>query len=344
MKLTFEKTLSKIQDRLILFRHIYPFVRRNSERIISKENTICLFCQPRGGSTWLAEMLLNLPGSVLIDEPLWRGDMMAPFQKPSEADRKVAGIANLDFFYHQSIPEQENWPEAKHVFENILAGRVASKGLYEEQRYAKLENQGIYITKFCYAGLLMVWLHRQFNFKSILLTRHPCAVVASQLNHPSWQKLTVDGNQVVGDFPFNTIYKEALEKTGPVKSREAYLALLWALNFKHTAMHPENNRTWLTISYEGLLLHFEAEIERIKSRYGVELNIGGKNHKKPSISSQPASMQRLQNNAQLEYWKKLLSQKQISEILHVLELLEIDIYGSEPEPDYLRLYKNEIFP
>jgi hypothetical protein len=292
----------------------------------------------------LAEMMLNLPGSVLIDEPLWRGDMIAPFQKPSEADRKVPGIAELDFFYYQHIPELETWPEARNVFENILAGRVASKGLYEEQPYARFENQGVYITKFCYASLLMAWLHRQFRFKSILLTRHPCAVIASQLNHHSWQRLAVDANQVISDFPFNTIYKEAQAIIGTNTSREAYLAFLWALNFKHTAMHPENNQTWLTISYEGLLLHFEKEIQRINARLELSLNIQDINNKKPSLSSQPLSVQRLKNNEQLDSWKKSLTQRQISDILHVLDTFEIDIYGSDLEPDYLRLYKNEIFP
>ena len=344
MKLTFEKIHTKIQERLILQRHIYPFVKKNKDRVINLENTICLFCQPRGGSTWLAEMMLNLPGSLLIDEPLWRGDMIAPFQKPSVVDRKVPGIAELDFFYHQHIPEQESWPEARNVFENILAGRVVSKGLYDEQQYARLENQNVYITKFCYANLLMVWLHRQFRFRSILLTRHPCAVVASQLAHLSCQRLAVDVNQVISDFPFNTIYKEAQTKTGTIKSREAYLALLWALNFKHTAMHPENNQTWLTISYEGLLLHFEKEIQRINTRLGLSLNIQDINHKRPSLSSQPLSVHRLKNNEQLDSWKKSLTQRQISDILHVLGTFEIDIYGSDPEPNYARLYKNEIFP
>jgi hypothetical protein len=270
--------------------------------------------------------------------------MIGPFQKPSASDRKVAGIANLDFFYYQHIPEQESWPEATRIFNNILAGRVASKGLYDEQQYARLEKQNVYITKFCYANLLMVWLHRQFHFRSILLTRHPCAVVASQLNHRSWQRLNVEGNQAVSDFPFNAIYKEAKAKTGIIKSKEAYLALLWALNFKHTAMHPENNQTWLTISYEGLLLHFEKEIQRINDRYGLRLNIRDINHKKPSLSSMPLSAHRIQNNEQLDSWKRLLTQKQISDILHMLDLFEIDVYGSDLEPDYSRLYKNEIFP
>lgn len=344
MKLTFENTFSKIQNRLILYRHIYPFVRKNNNRTITPENTICLFCQPRGGSTWLAETLLNLPDSVLIDEPLWRGNMVVPFQKPNAGDRKVAAIGELGFFYHQHIPEHESWPETKLIFQNILTGRVASKGLYEEQPYSRFYNNGIYITKFCYADLLMPWLQRQFQFKSILLTRHPCAVVASQLRHPSWQKLKVDGKETIGDFPFNGIFKNALKKTGSIKTREAYLAMLWALNFKQTAMHPDNNRSWLTISYESMLRDFESEVDRINNRFGFVLNAREMDHKKPSMSTLPASMAHLKQNAQLDAWKKTLSQKQIAEILQMLGLFEIDIYGPDAEPDYQRLYKSEIFP
>jgi hypothetical protein len=58
----------------------------------------------------------------------------------------------------------------------------------------------------------------------------------------------------------------------------------------------------------------------------------------------PLSAHRIQNNEQLDSWKRLLTQKQISDILHMLDLFEIDVYGSDLEPDYSRLYKNEIFP
>jgi hypothetical protein len=340
MKLAGENILSKIQDRLILYRHIYPFVQKNKDRVISGDNTICLFCQPRGGSTWLAEIMLHLPGSVLIDEPLWRGNLKEAWGKPDFFERKVPQLADLDFYYNQYIPSDEPWPEASVVFEDILSGRVPSNGLYAEQDMRKLRGNGVYITKFCYGNLLMAWLVKQFNVKAILLTRHPCAVISSQLTHPSWQQLKLDERGKVANFPFNDIYVAAMERVGKIGDRESFLATLWALNFRHTAMQHENNKSWLTISYEGLLLNFDYEIDRIDNRFSLGLNRLAMDHRKPSRSACAGLFGKHETQAQLDSWKKRLSQKQISAILNVLEKFEIEIYNIDSEPDYSRLYKD----
>jgi hypothetical protein len=342
MKLTGENILSKIQDRLVLHKYIRPFTRENQNRKITEKNTICLFCQPRGGSTWLAEILLNIPQSVLIDEPLWRGKLKSPWKKPDQSDRKVPEVADLDFYFNQHIPESENWLQARNVFEDILAGRSASKGLYDEQDYSRLKNGGTYVTKFCYANLLMPWLVQQFDFEAILLTRHPCAVIASQLRHPSWQGIRMDKSIMLEDFPFSEIYKVSTEKIGRIDSLETYLALIWAMNFKQTAMHPDNNRNWLTVSYERLLLCFDSEIDRINQRLRLNLHPNLINREKPSKSTYPDTNDKVVTHAKHDEWQRKLTKSQISAILRVLDIFEIDIYNRNTEPDYQRLYANEV--
>jgi hypothetical protein len=344
MKLTGENILSKIQDRLVLYQHIYPFVRGNQSRTINRENTICLFCQPRGGSTWLAEILLHIQGSVLIDEPLWRGKMKTPWEKPELSDRKVPEIADLDFYFNQYIPEFEEWPEAKTVFDKILSGRSRSKGLYEEQDYVRMKNRGIYITKFCYANLLMPWLIRQFDFKSILLTRHPCAVIASQLKHTSWKNLKIDEPVVWDEFPYTDFYRSKVEKVGKIGNIETFLAVVWALNFQQTAMHPQNNQDWLTVSYERLSLYFESEIHRINQHLPSDLNPDIIDREKPSKSTSFQTNGKPIFHKKVAAWKKELTKKQISDILGVLERFDIDIYNQYAEPDYRRLYTKEDLP
>ena len=334
----YNEILSKLNDRWILYRYIYPFIRKNHDRKISKENTLCLFCQPRGGSTWLAEILLNIPGSVLIDEPLWRGNVSVPFQKPDNSSRKLIQVADLDFFYNQYIPEDSSWKDAQDVFEIILAGRAVSIGLYEEQDLKNLERGNFYISKFNYANLLMPWLIKQFDFKSIVLTRHPCAVIASQLRLPSWCDIDVSNYPADSDFPYSDFYYSNLTKIGSINSRESYLAFIWAMGFINTAMHKDNNKKWLTISYEGLLTNFSFEIERINERYSFDIDISDLNPYKPSKSTKKYSLQHLGRNEQLSSWKSQLSNNQIKNILKVLQKFEIDIYSEKFEPDYNRLY------
>lgn len=341
MHLQIDNIFSKIHDRIILFRYILPFVRKNADRPITPENTLCLFCHPRGGSTWLTELFLHLKNSVLIDEPLWRGKFTLPFIRPDYYIRKVPQISDLDFYFHQYIPEHVDWPEASNAFENILSGKTISIGLYDEQDLRKLKKGEIYITKFCYANLLLPWLVRQFSFNAILLTRHPCAVVASQLKFPAWRDMIIPKELKIADFPYSEFYHSAMEKVGGIDSVEKYLALIWALGFKNTAMHPMNNKKWLTMSYEGLLGNYSSEMNRLNQRFSYGLHILDINHKKPSKSTQPESLMYLRNDEQLTSWQKRLNSKQIATILKVLERLEIDIYTANPEPDFDRLYSND---
>lgn len=337
-----ENIYSKIHDRIILFRYIFPFIKKNKAREISPQNTLCLFCQPRGGSTWLAEIFLHISNSILIDEPLWRGIVNVPFKKPEYHTRKVPKISDLNFFFNQYIPDDANWPEAIEAFEDIISGRTISIGLYHEGGMQKLKDGKFYITKFCYANLLLPWLADRFNFNAILLTRHPCAVVASQLKYPVWRDMNVNEFSPIDDFPFNQIYRSALEKVGKIDSTEKYLALQWALGFKNTAMHQQNNKRWLTISYEGLLKNYSYEIERISKRFSFELDSLNIDASAPSKSTLPTSMKYLQAGQQLSSWKNELSNKQVSTIFKVLDKFEIDIYTQKFEPAYERLYSNEI--
>lgn len=338
------KIFTKTHDRYTLFRYIYPFVNRNSERIISRTNTLCLFCQPRGGSTWLAEILLNIKDSVLVDEPLWRGKMIAPFEKPDFYERKVPDISELNFFYNQHIPEKVSWPEAKDAFEKIIAGRTISIGLYNEQDLNRLKSGSFFITKFNYANLLMPWLIRQFKFNSILLTRHPCAVIASQLRLPAWMHIDPHLVKKNVDFPYSEYYFSALQKIGKIDSKEKYLAFIWALGFQNTAMSKDNNKRWLTVSYEALLTDFHHELNRIDQRFSFDLLEKSIDDKKPSKSTKPNSLPYLHNNEQLASWKNELSKKQIATILAVLDKFEISIYSEKLEPDYKLLYSMDKKP
>lgn len=333
-----DRIISKVRDRWILYRYSHPFVRKNQERIISPENTLCLFCQPRGGSTWLAEILLTIPKSVLIDEPLWRGKVAEPFKKPKYQHRKLSEIADLNFFFNQYIPVDANWIEAESALEKILTGRAISIGLYDEQDLSNLEKGEFYITKFNYANLLMPWLIERFNFNSILLTRHPCAVIASQLQLPSWKNINPTVSIERKEFPYSEYYYSKLNKIGKIDSKEKYLAFIWALGFRNTVMTESNNKKWLTLSYERLVKDFKSEIDRINQRFSYNISERLINDKKPSKSATKRSLSYLNTDEQLSSWKKELSNFQIKIILDVLEKFEIDIYSERLEPDYDKLY------
>jgi hypothetical protein len=183
----------------------------------------------------------------------------------------------------------------------------------------------------------MPWLIDQFNFNSILLTRHPCAIVASQLRLPSWRD--IDPTAKYSDkFPYSSYYYSKLKTVGKIDTREKYLAFIWALGFENTAMRQDISQQWHTISYEGLFNNFNYEINRINQRYLYNLNSNSIDRKIPSKSTKENSLDNLKTSMQLSSWKKELSKNQIQTILNVLEKFEIDIYTEKLEPDYDKLY------
>jgi hypothetical protein len=155
------------------------------------ENLV-IFGDARGGSTWMAELIGQVPKTVLLWEPLHIG--------------RVDYFKQLNFAWRQHIPEDETWYEAQGAFEQLFRGKVLTHYTcsFSSPFYFLFADR--MLVKFCRANALVPWLTRVFDFKyePIYLVRHPFAVVASQLSHPAWES-KFDGYQIP-DGPYNDLY------------------------------------------------------------------------------------------------------------------------------------------
>jgi len=279
---------NKIRDRYLLNRYVTPFVKRNrlSVQNISYKNSLAIIAHPRGGSTWMAELMMNIPDSVLIDEPLWRGKLRSLNSTPKPGEGKIDAIDKLGFYYNQPVPELKSWPEAKVEFEKILTGKVLSLNIYRDNNFRTLNRSKFFVTKFCYAHLLLRWLLKNFQLNAILLTRHPCAVVSSQLSHPAWKNLRINKPLKFPDFLHNELYKELEIRIPKLATREEFLAAIWALGIKQTIYSNDNDLNWITVAYENLVINFKFEINRIFKRLNIKVPDSIWQHQyKPSGSS-----------------------------------------------------------
>ena len=336
----FKHIPSKVKNRYKLYKYINPFVE---ERLregfdISPKNTIAIFAHPRGGSTWLAEILLKIRNSLLIDEPLWRGSMVTTNSFPDDYDKKVPEAVRLGFYYNQPIPRNAESAEAKRMLESILKGQVPSLGLYEENDLRKLKNGQVHIVKFCYGLLLMDWFVNNFNVNSILLVRHPCAVVASQMARPAWKNIQIEKHWEIPDCRFRESYLDYKGIFEKADTLEKYLAAFWAFSLKDL-LGKENNKSWATISYEGLIVNYEQELKRLFSRLPFappaqafdQLNI-------PSKSAYDAHQGLIGTPGQLTKWKDRLNKRQVDQILGTVREFGVEGYTANPEPDYSKIY------
>lgn len=275
---------------------------------------------PRGGTTWVAQLLNQLPGSALIWEPL----MVS----------KVREVRELGFQWRQYIPENETWPEAREVLEKILGGRLLSPYLCQQTTPQQLQDARYLLVKFCRANQLLPWLTQQldFEFPPVYLVRHPCAVVASQLKQGGWN--SVSPSLEIPEGRYRSFYSDHSAFLNKIDTVEKHLATIWCLCNRVPLSHPDNNKRWITVTYESLLLNGAQELNRIGERWKVPIP-----QHLYEIRQDASSTTLLESpivdgsvHKQLEYWKSKLTARQVDDIMRVVDYFEIELYNSELLP------------
>ena len=334
----------KLKNRYLLHRYLRPFCRKQLEnRRYTPFNTITLFAQPRSGSTWVAEILQAIPRSIILNEPLWRGLLKTNGSLPTPSEGRIDETRALDFYYNQHIPEQANWPEAEAFFEKLLKGGVCKLGLYNLNNFRDLNQAQNFVLKFCYGNLLFHWFLARFNTQPIVLIRHPCAVVASQLQHYAWNDVRQTPVFQIPYFRYSEYFLQYKEVLKHIHTADGVLAALWAINTKAINEPHHHHKLWHTLVYEKLLLQKEKEIPALFNWINKTIPAGiyerSEQLSSTSLDLTRKMLQKPDARMQLGRWKNELSQRQISNIIHIVKDIGVDYYSAEElEPDYTKIY------
>lgn len=311
-----KKTRLPILRTLFLFKHFDP------------SKNLLLFSSPRGGSTWLSQILLTVPKTILIWEPI--------------NPRKNKRLRDLNFGWRQSIPENEKWKDAEDFFFNVLSGKELTLDTIRYTNFHRLIIGKQLLIKFVRANALLPWLSNTFHFKylPIYLVRHPFAVVQSQLRHGAWNH--IHPKYVLPDTPFNEPYIKHWDFIKSLSSLEEILVANWCFANKYTLENKRNDSDWITIFYENLIVRPEIEIDRIFTRWGVpKPNDIYKQSKEPSFTVKSNDLSSSEQK-QIAKWKDFFNSSTISKMENVLNYFEISHYRSDscypliPRPDTTR--------
>ena len=336
------KIIERIRHRYELYRYVAPFARARAELPESTiHDNILLFTQPRSGSTWLANVLLAIPNTQLVDEPFNRGPINLDGAPKTRHQGKFDEIRELDTWYYQPVPAEAEWPEMEEAVRKLLKLEIPKRALYWEADVRQLADAKHFIFKFCYANLMLPWMLRKFGIKPIVLVRHPCAVVHSQMQMSHWESVMQFAEMSIPDFRFSEVFQSHRAFFSTLKSPEEQLAFIWCVNAMTTIAHPLNNKAWCTVSYEHLVSDFEAETDRLFRWLHLDKPAGLTDIKdQPSQFTQAYAMESLGSEEQLTSWQTRLSSSQIKRILAVLEYFGIEAYSQDPLPDRKRLLGN----
>ncbi|RMF24138.1 MAG: hypothetical protein D6756_07505 [Cyanobacteria bacterium J083] len=281
--------------------------------------TLVIAGSSRGGTTWLAEILNTIPNSSILWEPLHLN--------------KMPLLRKLDFDWRTYIQPGSNWTEAEEFFHRVLAGKVLNLWTTSHLDLVQIWQTQVWIVKFCRANLLLRWLTEKFpTRKPILLMRHPCAVVSSQINHGSWLSIS----PAYRHRRFEAAYPQFRSILNNLQTTEELLAANWCIEY-YVPLFSAQPSPWLLVVYERLVTDGERELERIFNNWNIPLPAEALLRLKVPSSTTIQQSNVYKGRNRLLGWQENLSPEQVVRILNVVSAFGLDFYSHEPEPDYERL-------
>lgn len=292
-----------------------------------------VFSHPRSGSNWLAEILNAVPKSVVVDEAIFQSTNPFDGKMPHKRWFASSQAQELQFYYTQPIPQNEEWLEAESSFRELFLMQRPDPYLFFAAPFNDYRLADRFIFKFCYGNLMLPWLVDHFSIKPIVLLRHPCAVVSSQLQLRPIKKALTHNHYMVPSFRYDEIYRETKHLLEVAHTAEEVIAYQWCLEASYMINHDYHNNKWITVYYEDLYCNYEDRLRDIFSWLQVKMP-EGLVHERSRLSrtALPQSMEPIMKGTQLSQWKQRLSTDQIERILNMVAAFKIDVYDEDIMP------------
>jgi hypothetical protein len=286
---------------------------------------------PRSGTTWLAELLRELPRYKFLNEPLYL---------PNSPEARAA-----NFGWRTVLSPEVEDPQAQAFFSDVLSGRVPHGPRWHyraDSPFGRLWEQATrdrLVVKFCRAGRLLHWLCNRFVVRgTVMIIRHPCAVLASQLEHGGWDAEHLD-HPVESSDAFGQVPPEVRERFSGifdgVTTRLEVMATVWCLDYYLPLVeHSHGENPWHLVTYERLVLDGRSEMKRVLSSVGAEMT--GPIHEQLDEAATYASedLALRDKQRQLSKWQDRLTQQQVDRVLEIVSAFGLDFYTEDLEPDH----------
>ncbi len=323
----------RVVNRLCRSNTLYNLVKRiGLPRRVAPDKVYLVAGVPRSGTTWLAEALSKELQAKMLDEPLHLNRY--PYLREEE-------IAE----WRTTLPPDVKRPDLRKHLSRAFQGRLPGYYVFPtsspgKQLYKYLFDQRL-IVKTVRIGRLLPWLRRCFsNIGGIVYSfRHPCAVVASQLNYEGG---SVWGNRKVADLDLellellpDEISRKLKVAVANASSTVEALAVQWCLD-NYFPLNQGFDPCHVTLTtYEELLLN-PNEFHRITQILGWD-----RRHSRVALStkdpSHSASDDLRDPYAQISKWREKLTTSQIDAILQVVEAFGVHLYTEDVEPNLKHL-------
>ena len=222
-------------------------------RNFKESDAIIIFSSPRGGSTWLMEMLAKLTCSCINWEPLHRKKGVVP--------------PEYQFDQRPYLPQTEKDPKYLELFSQIHAFQVHSIWTRKYLTVRKILTCKYALTKYVRANLLVPYLlsNYSFRFKPIFLLRHPIDSCLSEIR--AFQlKNRLRSKKKIPDSIYNERYIRHNEFVSRLETELEATIAYWCINNCPT-IEKLDKLDVLVVFYSDLLMEPDKELRRIMNAY-----------------------------------------------------------------------------
>ncbi|MEO0627337.1 MAG: sulfotransferase [Bacteroidota bacterium] len=229
----------------------YHVSRGLPQKSFLADDSIIIFSEPRGGSTWLMELL----GQALPVCTSW--EPLHPIQGVVPQELQLGWIPYLN-------PEQTSEAHV-NLFHQIHAFKIHNSWTRKYLTRDQIEHNHLVMVKYVRANHLIPFLlkHLTFNYPPIFLIRHPIDCCLSQIKNfetdprtqnrmPQWLELEA--------FVHHTAYLNQLPSRLEVK------IALWAIVNAPIIKNLDQHHL-LPVHYSDLLTNPKETLEKISSKY-----------------------------------------------------------------------------
>ena len=275
------------------------------------QETILLSGTARGGTTLLAQIISTLPNTQILWEPLNPGNNR-------ECEKFGFG------WHHYITPDESAELQFEYIRKLICGEAIHTGTLYRSFfSFADLLRSQRLAIKFANANRILGWLSRNFSNPIVLQLRHPCAVIASQLNHQGFAK--VEKRDWLPDWLLANCPEAEEVYRSEVNTLEEIRCWDWCIQTVLALEHCDFNRVHM-LTYESLITNPEEELLEL-CRY-LDEDVPDKAMsivKKPS-STASAGAYTQNPEQQLNRWKERLTNDQAQRIQRLATRFGLEFY------------------
>ena len=266
----------------------------------------------RSGTTWVGNIIRNLPRIYYLHEPL----------TPNSITR---GLFNTEIWYKYYDPEKE-YENIETILNELFSGSYPFKAMFHFKN-------GLPHTDYRNPA---EWIHQKWNSKNVILIRHPAAFVSS-LIRLNW-RFNFENFTKQPDLIDRFLGPYRSQINNPPKDFISEASLIWTCITKIIIEYQKLYPNWLYIRHEDLsydpIKEYELLFEKLKLPFSNEVKKvihSSSNFSNPSEVANSKVVHQLQRNSRdnIKNWKKRLNNKDINKVRDLTEHLSQSFYSEK---------------